>query len=388
MPYAFDDLVAYAAALLSAAGVDGDKPAVVARLLVTADAMGHDTHGLAQLPDYLEEIAAGGMQATGEPGIICDRPAACVWDGRRLPGPWLVDRAVRHAVARARVHGICAVSIRRSHHIACLGSFLTAATDQGLMAIITCSDPSDRQVVPFGGMRPLFTPDPIAVGIPTLGDPILVDISTSITTAAMTGRLRRQGARYPGLWALDAAGAPTDDPPALPGGSLLPVGGIDHGHKGTGLALMVEALSQGLSGFGRADLVTDWGACVFVQVLDPALFAGLDAFTRQTEWIAQACRDTPPRDPAVGVRLPGSAALAGLRRARAEGFAPRAGLLDALVPWARRLGVAPLGVAPLGVATPGVAPLGGTAPGGVGVTVAPVGPSSMTVAEQDGEGDA
>jgi L-lactate dehydrogenase len=50
--------------------LDGDKPQVTARLLVTADAMGHDTHGLAQLADYLEDIAACAMQRTGEPTIL------------------------------------------------------------------------------------------------------------------------------------------------------------------------------------------------------------------------------------------------------------------------------------------------------------------------------
>jgi LDH2 family malate/lactate/ureidoglycolate dehydrogenase len=119
------------------------------------------------------------------------------------------------------------------------------------------------------------------------------------------------------------------------------VGGIDHGHTGTGLAWMVEALSQGLGGFGRADRPAGWGASVFVQVFDPALFGGTAAFTRQTTHTADACRATPSRDPARPMRLPGAQAIAGLRRARAEGLRPRAGLLDALAPYAARLGVAP-----------------------------------------------
>lgn len=340
MTHPFETLVGYAAALLAAAGLDGDKPGVVGRLLVTADAMGHDTHGLALLPDYLDEIAAGTMTATGEPAILADRPAACVWDGNQLPGVWLVDRAVRLAADRAATHGTCAIAIRRSHHIACLATFLLAATERGMMAVVTCSDPAEARVAPHGGARPVFMPDPLAAGIPTEGDPILVDISTSIATMAMTGRLKREGRRFPGLWALDAEGAPTDDPAAVADGALLPVGGVDHGHKGTGLALLVEALSQGLCGFGRADRPTGWGASVFVQVFDPALFAGRAAFTRQTTHTADAVRATPPRDPAHPARLPGGQAMAGLRRARAEGLRPRAGLLEALAPHAARLGVA------------------------------------------------
>lgn len=339
MRHRFDDLVAFGAGLLGAAGLDGDKPEVVARLLVTADAMGHDTHGLALLPDYLEEIESGAMRATGEPVIVADRPAACVWDGQGLPGVWLADRAVRVAASRAAVHGVCAIAIRRSHHIACLATFLPAATEQGMMAVVTCSDPADARVAPHGGARPVFMPDPIAIGIPTRHEPVLIDISSSITTMAMTGRLRREGRRYPGLWAIDAEGRPTDDPAAAAEGALLPVGGVDHGHKGTGLAWLVEALSQGLGGFGRADRPEGWGASVFVQVFDPALFAGAEEFVRQTEWTAEACRATPPRDPARPVRVPGAQAMVGLRRGKSEGVALRSGILDALREPAARWGV-------------------------------------------------
>jgi len=340
LSYAFGALASYASSLLTAAGLDGDKPAVVARLLVTADAMGHDTHGLAQLPDYLDDIVAGRMRATGEPEVLVDRPSACVWDGRTLPGVWLVDRAVRLAATRAQTHGLCAIAIRRSHHIACLAAYLLGATEQGLMAIIACSDPSEAQVAPHDGKHALFMPDPIAVGIPTKKNPILVDFSTSITTAGMTARLRREGRRFPGLWALDAEGRPSDDPTVMPGGALLPVGGLDHGHKGTGLAWTVEALTQGLSGYGRADPEHGWGGSVFVQVLDPALFTGRAEFVRQTNWIADAHGAVLPRDPRRPVRLPGAQALAGLRRAQSEGLTPRTDTMAALAAWAQRLRVA------------------------------------------------
>ena len=341
----FASLTDYAARLLAAAGLDGDKPEVTARLLVTADAMGHTTHGLAQLPDYLEDILAGAMAKTGTPQIVSDKGAAIVWDGQRLPGVWLTDLAVRTAAERARTHGLCAISIRRSHHIACLATFLPAATDQGLMAIIASSDPSDAHVAPYGGRKAVFTPDPIAIGIPAQGDAIWIDMSASITTAGMSARLRREGGTFPGQWALDAQGQPSNDPHVLTGepkGTLLPTGGMDHGHKGYGLALMVEALTQGLSGYGRADREPNWGASVFVQVFDPALFGGLAAFVRQSEWMAQACRDNPPVDPASPVRLPGAQAAERLRAARQSGFQPRAGLLEALQPWAEQLEVAEL----------------------------------------------
>lgn len=322
--YGFNALVGFAAALLEKSGLEPDKARVTAEGLVTADAMGHSTHGLALLPDYLQEIDAGFMATGGEPIILIGHEAAQVWDGQRLPGLWLTARALEAAAERARRLGTASVAIRRSHHIGALAVFLPRYAASGLMALVTCSDPSAAQVAPFGAAEPLLTPDPIAAVIPTGDRPILIDISTSITTAGMTTRLVGEGRRYPAAWAIDASGNATDDPTVLgadPSGALLPLGGLDHGHKGFALSLLVEALTQGLCGYGRADGETRWGASVYVQVWDPARFGGLAALQRQTGWIAAACRACRPRDPTHPVRLPGELALDNLDKARASGVA-------------------------------------------------------------------
>jgi len=341
--YRHADLVAFAARLFRAAGLDGDKPGLVAELLVEADLMGHTTHGLALAGGYLEEIEGGGMARTGEPSVVADRGAAVAWDGRFLPGVWLTAKAIDLGIERAGRHGLCGIAIRRSHHIGCLAAYLRRATERRMMAIIASSDPASASVAPFGGLRAVFTPDPIAVGIPTDGDPILIDMSASITTNGLTSRLHKEGRRYPGPWAMDAAGRATDDPGvafADPPGTLLPTGGRDHGHKGYGLALTVESLTQALAGHGRADKPTGWGAGVYVQVLDPAAFGGADAYVREMGWIARACRENPPAPGVESVRLPGQMGLARRRHAIAEGVALYSGIMPALEPWTKKFAVA------------------------------------------------
>lgn len=341
--YAPADLVALAAGLFRAAGCDADKAQIMAELLVEADLLGHTTHGLQLAAGYLDELAQGTMTATGSETVIADRPAAVTWDGRRLPGVWLTARAVDLAVERAAANGIASVVIRNSHHIACLAVYLERATAKGQMVIIASSDPSDASVAPYGGTRAVFTPDPIAIGIPTDGAPILIDMSASITTNGLTNRLRKEGARYPGPWAMTAAGEPTDDPNALftdPPGTLFPTGGRDHGHKGYGLALMVEALTQGLGGFGRSSAPTGWGASIFVQAMDPALYSGAEAFRRETGFVAAACRSNPPVPGVAKVRLPGEGALARKAEALANGVSLYPGIMAALEPWAERSQIA------------------------------------------------
>jgi L-lactate dehydrogenase len=330
----------FARAALERAGLPEEPAAAVARGLVEGDLYGHATHGLALLADYVEEIRAGTMTTEGRPEVLADAGAAQTWDARRLPGVWTTVLAVDEAVGRAQRFGIGAVALRRSHHIACLAAYLEPPARAGTLVLIFSSDPGDAHVAPYGGLAPVITPDPIAAGIPALPDPILIDVSTSITTAGMVARTRAVGGRMKGHWLLDRTGQPTDDPAALKnGGSILPIGGLDHGHKGFGLGLLVEALTQGLSGYGRADAPRDWGAAVLVLAFAPAGFAGAEAFLRQTTWLAEASRRSPPRDPASPVRLPGQLALERKRAAERDGLHLDGSILAGLTKLAKEYGL-------------------------------------------------
>ncbi len=104
-------------------------------------------------------------------------------------------QAIELAVERSGQYGSCTLSIRRSHHIACLAVFLERATAQGRMVILASSDPANSGVAPYGGRRQLYTPNPIAIGIPTDDAPVLIDISASITTLGLCTRLNAEGRR-------------------------------------------------------------------------------------------------------------------------------------------------------------------------------------------------
>ncbi len=335
-------LLGYATALLQASGLGADRARLVAETLLEGDLMGHTTHGLALLPGYLTELASGSMRAEGEPETVSDRGGAILLDGRRLPGPVLVHHAIDLALARAPEHGAVTVVIRRSHHIACLAAYLLRVTEAGKMIVLMSSDPNVASVAPFGGTRAFITPNPIAAGIPTPGQPILMDISSATTTNGLTGRLRAEGKRLDAAWVLDANGEPTDDPAALftePPGTILPLGGLDSGHKGFALGLLVEAMTAALGGFGRADPGEGWGAAVYLQVIDPGAFGGGDAFLRQSGWLAEAALANPARPGGPPVRLPGARGLALRARMLRDGVGLYPGILTALRPWAERLRV-------------------------------------------------
>lgn len=341
--YAAADLTRFASALLQNEGIEAAKADVVAEILVEGDLMGHSTHGLALLGQNLDEAVAGRMTGTGVPEVVSSTPVADCWNGRRLPGPWLVREAADLCAQRSETFGLAAVAISRATHIGCLAAYLPRYTEQGKFVQIVSSDPSVASVAPFGGRRPLYTPNPMAAGWPTPAGPVLLDVSMSITTNGMTGRLRAEGRRFEHPWLLDNQGRATSDPDAFfadPPGSVLPLGGLEYGHKGFALGIMLEAMTSGLAGYGRADGETRWGANVFVLVIDPARFGGSDAFLRETGWMADAIHANPPRVAAEPIRLPGERAMQRRARQLTEGVELHPSVPPALTARGSKIGLA------------------------------------------------
>lgn len=337
-----DDLALFAASLLTAAGLAPDLAQATAEVLVEGDMIGHDTHGVGLLPWYFAEIGAGNMAVAGSYQVVADRGASFVWDGRLLPGAWLLRQALEQAADRVGTHGVVTAAVRNCHHTCALSAFMRPLTERGLIVQMSVSNPAASRVAPFGGTRALLTPNPLAAGFPTTGDPILIDVSSSVTTTTMTQTMAKEGKRFPEPWLLTAEGKPSDDPREMTerGGTIMPLGGALKGHKGFGLGLMVELLGQGLSGKGRANTAPGpLAQSAFLQVIDPEAFAGLDAFVEQSQHLAEACRANPPVDPAHPVRMPGDNAAAKRRKALAEGVPVEAAVWAKLSALADAVGV-------------------------------------------------
>jgi LDH2 family malate/lactate/ureidoglycolate dehydrogenase len=336
---AYQVLFSYATTLLQAAGCTVPIAHCVATVLIEGDLLGHDTHGLAQLPAYLSELEKGLMIGAGEITKTVRRPAVAHWHAQRLPGPYVVTQAIDWAKERAIEYGVGSVAIEHSHHIACLAAYLEAPARAGFLVEVFTSDPGAASVAPFGGTTAVMTPNPLAIGIPTNRyPPILIDVSASITTNAMTNRLAANNQRGAGQWWADHLGQPSDDPKVTqtsPPGTLLPLGGVDAGHKGFALGLMVEALTAGLSGFGRtSEDIPSWGAAVLVRVTDPTAFGELKAFTRQTDGLVEQCLNNLPKDAQNPVRIPGHRGLVRKRAQLQSGITLHPTILPKLKPWA------------------------------------------------------
>lgn len=320
--YPFDALIQFSQQLMMKAGMPQDKAHSVADVLVRGDGFGMNTHGLTLLPPYLRDIASGGMRVEGEPEVIRDFAACLTLDGKKLPGPWLVQNAVREGMARAERYGTAVISIQNSHHAACLSCYLQEATDNGFAIFIALTDPGHRSVAPFGGTSPVLTSNPIAFGAPTSGQPILIDMSTSMITNGAASRKLKTGEQFDWPVLQDAQGNPSTDPAVLttnPPGTILPLGGVEAGHKGYAIGLMTEVLSGCLSGRGRAEKRDGWSASITITLYAPGALAGTDTYLRQVDALVNACHDSPPKPGVKEVLIPGERGLRSLAQSKKEG---------------------------------------------------------------------
>jgi L-lactate dehydrogenase len=337
-----DALRAFAAQMLRAMDMDADMARAMSARIVDAELYGHRTHGFAFLSAYLDRIDKGVLARSGTWQVLSDRGSVFAWRCERLPGAWMMEKATAELLARTPGHGVATATIGNCSHIGCLQTYLLPFTEQGLVVSLAVTNPGIASVAPFGGADAVLTSNPMAYGYPTSGVPVLVDQSTSVASNALFAGYAARKQRLPGPWLLDGDGNPTDDPNALtasPPGTILPVGGVDFGYKGFGFGIAVEALSLGLSGYGRASRPDAFGQSVFIQAMDPDAFAGRGAFIAEMDHLVAACRNSRPRPGVERVRVPGERALASKAKQEREGVTVAAATLARLQPWMQRLNV-------------------------------------------------
>jgi L-lactate dehydrogenase len=324
-----------------AAGLERSRAELIARGFLEADLMGFSTHGLSRVPANVKWLESGTTRAHGEPVVLYDAPAAASWDACFLPGPYVMHVAIDHAAQRASQQGVYLMTLRRAQHIACLASYLVPIVELGLVGIIMASTPDEAFVSPFKGRTPLFSNNPIAFCAPTSADPVLFDVSTAVTAGGQVARAAREGRQLPEACLKDASGRVTADPTVLgKGGSVMPVGGEGHGHKGYALTVLTEILTQVLAGYGRGRGAGDGEAnSVLLQIIDPRLIAGHADYLHEMDYLLESIRNSAPDDADEPVRVPGERSWSMRRQRLAEGVDLYPGVFEGLLAQARRLGV-------------------------------------------------
>jgi LDH2 family malate/lactate/ureidoglycolate dehydrogenase len=293
------------AAAFRNAGVPAVNASVVADVLVEAEGRGIESHGVRMLASYVARLKAGGFSASAEPKVIREGPAIALLDGENGLGPLVATRAMRVAMGKARAAGIGACAVRHSNHYGAAACYALMACREGLIGIATTN--SVAAVAPPGGRVGRVGNTATAYAVPTAEEPPLV-LDISMSTAARSRFMLHQerGDPLPEGWAIDAEGLPTTDPKAGLDGYLLPLGSPTAGHKGFGLAMLMDTLSGALSGakFGlELQRMTDsdarsYGIGHFMLAIDPQWFGETAELRSKIDRMIRDLRGTP-RQPGV-----------------------------------------------------------------------------------------
>ncbi len=207
----------------------------MASALVEADRCGHSSHGVRQLPYYVERIEGGELAVDTDPAVMEERGGLLALDGRHGFGQIVGERATGLALEGAARHAVSAVAVRNAGHIGRLGAFTERIADAGMVGILLVNfQGGDQLVAPFGSFERRLGNNPISIGVP---GPAVLDIALSVAAEGRVYQAQEHGEALPDGWILDREGSPSTEPSDyLAGGSLLPAGG----HKGYGLIVLVE----------------------------------------------------------------------------------------------------------------------------------------------------
>jgi uncharacterized oxidoreductase len=337
-------LIEFASDLFQAAGVARDEAAIVARSLVEANLRGHDSHGVMRTSEYVKRLRTGEVVSGAEFRMLTDLPGLLLADANYGFGQVQCRRLVEAVSAKARAQGVACGALRWCGHIGRLSEWVELAAAQGLAAWLAVNDNgSEYSVAPPGGTAARISTNPIAFAVPTGGEPLVLDISTSAVANGKVKVARLAGKPCPPGWVQDAEGQPSTDPHVLladPPGTLLPLGG-DQAYKGFGLGVLIDVLVSGLTGgFCPPHPGAKESNNVLLVVWDPDKFAGHAHFRAEADHLIESIRNTPRKPGVDRILLPGDRSAEVRRQREREGIPLSAGDWDSLTHVAQELGVA------------------------------------------------
>ena len=302
-------------------------------MLVVADLRGVDSHGVARLPRYVTGLKERSIQPADESRVIKETKATALIDAGQSLGQVAGYRAMEVAIRKARDTAVGVVAVRNSNHYGIAGYYAMMALEHDLIGVsMTNSAPL---VVPTFGRTAALGTNPISVAAPASKEkPFVLDMATSVVPRGKIEVLDRAGTPMPLGWAVDKTGRGSNDPKSVLdamamrlGGGLLPLGGEgeDHsGHKGYGLALLVDVMSGVLSGAATGlqsyadERKPDVGH--FFMALDPAAFRPIDEFKRDMDRLARELKTSPKTDGQARIYVHGEKSFERTDRHRREGI--------------------------------------------------------------------
>lgn len=248
---------------LKAEGVPEEQCEIISDAMASADLYDVPSHGIRILDAHIQRIRRDGYNLNPSFPVIRETAAFAVIDGENAFGFVSASRCMKYAVERCKDSGIFHVFSRNNNTFGAAFYYPLIAAKNGMIGIISCNSPA--QMAPFGGKEKMLGTNPFAAAIPVPGgDPVIIDMATSIVAKSKFKQYKEAGTPLPDGWALSEDGVPTNDPDEGIRGLICPMAG----YKGYSLSLLIDVLSGVLSGAAYLNKVgrfySDNGDCMNV----------------------------------------------------------------------------------------------------------------------------
>ncbi|MCZ6680522.1 MAG: Ldh family oxidoreductase [Candidatus Poribacteria bacterium] len=303
------DLRAFCLEAMRRSGLNEADAGLTADVLVTTDMMGTFTHGTRQLRGLLKNVRSGRINPRAREEIVGDGLAWVMVEAHDAMPPAVSCRSMELAIQKAKVCGLGYVGVKGSSHFGAAGYYANLAAKQDLIGLSMCN--VDICMTVPGARAKVLGTNPIAYAVPA-GDerPVCLDIATSTVAATKVFAASARGESIPDNWLVDDEGIPTTDPRLYPEqGALLPMAG----HKGYGLAVLVEILSGVLTGAAIASQIQSWVLDVPDRTNQGHAFLAIDIaqmmplvdFKARMDGLIREIKSAPKTSDAERIYLPG-----------------------------------------------------------------------------------
>src|SRR3977135_2498224 len=344
-------LKAFIQEALTKVGLPDQDASTVAGLMAEADLQGSDGHGVTRLPQYGRRIKAGGFNVRPNIRVVHDHLSTAVLNGDNGMGHLVMKRAAEMAIEKARTTGIAWVNSQFSNHAGPASLYASMPLAHDMIGLYFAVGNANH-LPPWGGLDMLLSTNPIAAAIPA-GDekPIVLDMATTVAAYGKVKTKALRGEAMPEGWMIDRQGKPLTDPKRADEGMLLPLGGMEAGYKGYGLAMIIGLLAGTLGGaamgkdvidFNHDDVsVTNTGQAI--AAINIAAFGDVAVFKKSVDALVRDFRNSSRMPGVDRILVPGERSFE-TRAARTRLGGPKApSLLRGLDQLAGELGMAKLG---------------------------------------------
>ena len=300
-------------------GSNVEESEIIANHLVEANLIGHDSHGVIRVKQYIESIKKGDIKLNQQINIIKEEDSFIHVDGNQGHGQSIIKQTMDLGIKKTKKNGHCILAIKNLGHIGRLGAWSEMAAKKNCVSILfTNTSGFGILMAPYGGLDRRLSANPITIGIPTENnDYIILDMATSSVAEGKIKVAKNKNIKLANDLILDGYGNPTNDPNKFysePQGSILPFGG----HKGFALAFMIDILAGSLTG-GNSSHPKNENSHLLINnsfgiLIDINKTVSNDYFFKDVKKFTEWVKESPKNKEINEIRIPGE----GEKRIKAE----------------------------------------------------------------------